>query len=130
MENGKDIEQVRERIGRRLAFLRKDLSSSSGSEDWSQGRVGKATGLTQNGVMRLENSGHGSLEGLVKMLLFYYKHGYNLNWILAPDNTTLSRLILRENIEGLDTSASLEALETLRQDLNQRIDEIQSKLRP
>lgn len=128
MENGKNIEQIRELIGKRLAFLRKEISS--GKEDWSQGKVGKAVDMTQNSIMRLENTGHGSLEGLLKLVLFYHARGYNLNWILAPDNTTLSKLTLHELNEGLDTSASIEALETLREDINRRIGEIQTKLRP
>jgi transcriptional regulator with XRE-family HTH domain len=75
-------------IGQRLAELRKTLSADSGVE-LSQVKLAQEAGLSQEIISRLEN-GMGSTENLLTILLFYDQKGYNMRWVLIPDNQDIS----------------------------------------
>jgi len=99
----------KEQIGRRLALLREELACP-GEDAWSQGKLADETGLTRNMVLRLEKLGNGSMEGLLALLFFYYQRGYNLNWLLAPDNSTVSKMQLSDDKKSIDARLVLEKL--------------------
>lgn len=72
----------------RLAKLRDHLATNEPDGNWTQASVGKATGLTQNAVARLEKPGTGSIEGLLSLLSFYHQKGFNIRWVLLDDNSS------------------------------------------
>jgi hypothetical protein len=76
-------------IGQRIAELRATLSSDTG-EKWSQPKLARELGLTQDIIYRLEQ-GSGSLDNFIKVLLFFHSKGFDLFWMIAPDNTSLPK---------------------------------------
>lgn len=118
-------------IGKRFAMLRDELK---GDEPWTQSKVANSTGLTTNQVARLEQSGAGSIDGFLTMLIFYQSQGYNLNWILLEDNEQVGKLFINENTKNLDTQGSIAALQALKSSLTDtlsiELDKIVEKLTP
>lgn len=108
-------------IGKRLSIIRDELAGP-GEDAWTQGKVALETGLTLNQVSRLEQSAAGSIEGLVTLLLFYHGRGYNISWILLPDNSNVSKLALIENTKALNANNVITKLAALREGLKQDID--------
>ena len=74
-------------MGTRLAKLRKALARESG-QDWTQARVAQQLGIAPNMIYRLEYGG-GSLENLAKLLEFYYNQGFDTNWVMVSDNSSI-----------------------------------------
>ncbi len=96
-----------EELGRRLTELRKALSRDTG-EDWTQPRIGKEVGLSQNAIHRFER-GTGSIVNLSLILDFYHKKGYNVQWVMALDNRDIK--MYRDN--KLPAKELKQALENL-----------------
>jgi ribosome-binding protein aMBF1 (putative translation factor) len=63
-----------------LAFLRSELSKSSGQK-WSQERLAKELDLAQPVIAKAEQ-GKGSINNIIKIMVFYRKHGFSLDWLL------------------------------------------------
>lgn len=76
-------------IGQRIAELRITLSNDTGVK-WSQPKLAKELGVTQDIIYRLEQ-GSGSMDNLVKVLLFYHTKGFDLFWMIAPDNSAIPK---------------------------------------
>ena len=113
----------KELIGKRLATLRDELGYPGG-EKWTQARVCAETGLTQNMLGRLEQAGAGSIEAFITYLLFFSKHGYNLNWILQPDNAHVSKRSLSDNTKAVDLATVVSHLANIKQVLDKEIDHV------
>ena len=71
----------------RLVELRKALSRDT-SEEWTQAKLARKLRLSQNVIHRLEQ-GRGTIENLAILLEFYHTKGYNIRWVLAPDNSKI-----------------------------------------
>lgn len=76
-------------IGPRLAHLRKQLSESDQQGKWSMEKVAKATGLTKNQVLRMENDGSGAIDAFLLLMRFYHQKGFNTQWVLQEDNSNI-----------------------------------------
>jgi transcriptional regulator with XRE-family HTH domain len=74
-------------IGRRLAKLRKVPARDTG-EDWTQARVARQLGIAPNMIYRLEYGG-ASIANLSKLLEFYYNQGFDTNWVMVSDNSSV-----------------------------------------
>lgn len=74
-------------IGRRLIELRKALSREVG-RDLSQRDLASRLNVSQTVIQKAEQ-GKGSITSLVRLLLFYQQYHFNMNWVLAPDNSQL-----------------------------------------
>ncbi len=79
---------LRAEVGRRLAELRKALSRDTG-EEWTQPKIAQQVGVLPNIIHRLEKYGSGSLENLTKLIEFYYNKGFDTNWVMLPDNSSV-----------------------------------------
>ena len=79
---------LRVEVGRRLAELRKALSRDTG-EEWTQPKIAQQVGVLPNIIHRLEKYGSGSLENLTKLIEFYYDKGFDTNWVMLPDNSSV-----------------------------------------
>jgi hypothetical protein len=101
-------------VGKRLAQLRSELASS-GEEVWSQSRVAAAAGLTANMVGRLEQFCAGTIDGILALLTFYHKRGYNINWIVLPDNSAVSKHSLSDANKAVDAQFVLSKLDELKE---------------
>ena len=112
-------------------MLRDELK---GDKPWTQSDVASHTGLVTNQVARLEQSGSGSIDGFLTMLLFYQNQGYNLNWILLEDNEMVGKLLINENTKNVDTQGAIEALQAIKYSLTDMLatglDKIVEKLTP
>ncbi|MGI4734817.1 MAG: hypothetical protein ACRYG7_06505 [Janthinobacterium lividum] len=89
-------------VGKRLAQLRSELAGP-GEEMWSQGKVASETGLTTNMVGRLEQFCGGSIDAILALLAFYHGRGYNVGWIILPDNSAVSKYVLSDSGKAIDT---------------------------
>lgn len=78
-------------IAQRLISLRKHLGERLG-EKLTIDDVADKAGIEDYKMVRVEH-GKGSWESLIKLLLFYRSHGYNIDWILFPDNTNLPMML-------------------------------------
>ena len=111
----------KEHIGKRLALLRDELASP-GEESWTQSRLASELGLPRNMIGRLERSGAGSIEAFVTLLLFYLQRGYNISWILLPNNSTVSKRTLSESTKTIDAHTFVNALTQLKQSIVKEVD--------
>lgn len=87
---------IKETVGKRLQYLRKDLGRRQG-EDLSAREVAEKIGLEDYNVSRLENGLRGSTESLVTLVRFYRQHGYNSDWILEADNQRIPMIVPAAN---------------------------------
>jgi transcriptional regulator with XRE-family HTH domain len=111
----------KEHIGKRLALLRDELALP-GEEPWTQSRLASELGLQLNMIGRLERSGAGSIEAFVTLLIFYLQRGYNINWILLPNNSTISKRTLSESTKTIDAHAVIDAFAQLKQSFVKEVD--------
>ncbi|WP_324680859.1 hypothetical protein [Hymenobacter sp. GOD-10R] len=114
-------------IGKRMALLRDELAAPD-EENWTQGRVAAETGLTLNQVARLEQAAAGSIEALITVLLFYHNRGYNISWILLPDNSTVSKRVLSQNTKVVDARDIVEKLSTFKEEIGKEVDTLVESL--
>lgn len=82
-------------IAQRLISLRKHLGERLGDR-LTLDDVAEKSGIEDYKMVRIEH-GKGSWESLIKLLLFYRTHGYNIDWILFPDNTNLPMMLTSAN---------------------------------
>jgi transcriptional regulator with XRE-family HTH domain len=83
---------IKETVGKRLLYLRKDLSRRLG-EDLSVLELAQRAGLEHYTLARLENGLKGSTESLVTLVRYYRKQGYNSDWILEEDNQQIPMIV-------------------------------------
>ncbi|WP_018619762.1 transcriptional regulator [Spirosoma luteum] len=74
-------------ISQRLVSLRKHLGEQQGGNLTIQD-LADNTGIPFHKMIRLEH-GNGAIVSMIILLLFYRTHGYNLDWILFPDNANI-----------------------------------------
>jgi hypothetical protein len=108
-------------IGRRLAALRDELARP-GEEKWTQAMVAAETGLTLNMVGQMERTGGGGIEIFVAYLLFFHRRGYNINWIVLPDNTHTSKKRLEDEIKTVDMRSIADQFQHLKQVFEKELD--------
>lgn len=78
-------------IKQRLVNLRKHLGERQGSKLTIQD-IAEKSGIPDYKMAKLEH-GKGSWEPLITLLLFYRSQGYNLDWILFPDNAQIPMML-------------------------------------
>ena len=78
-------------IAQRLNNLRKHLGERLG-EKLTLDDVAAKAGIEDYKMVRLEQ-GKGSWDSLISLLLFYRTQGYNLDWILFPDNSKIPMML-------------------------------------
>lgn len=78
-------------IAQRLVNLRKHLGERQGGKLTLQD-IAEKTGIPEYKMVRLEH-GKGSWDSLITLLLFYRTQGYNLDWILFPDNDQIPLML-------------------------------------
>jgi DNA-directed RNA polymerase specialized sigma subunit len=97
-------------MGRRLTELRKVLSRDSGQE-WTRAGIAQESGLTQSVIHRLEG-GSGSIENLLILLHFYHIKGYNTQWVITLDNSSV-RMYRADKSSDQELIQTLEKLNTI-----------------
>ncbi|RZJ57197.1 MAG: XRE family transcriptional regulator [Hymenobacter sp.] len=113
----------RDLIGKRLAMLRDELGGP-GEDAWTQDRLADATGLTRNMIARLEQSCSGSIESCMTLLIFYHQRGYNLSWIVLPDNSSVSKMAISDASKAVDVQLVRSKLQELREILDKDVVEV------
>jgi hypothetical protein len=77
-------------IGERLTQLRAMLAAESlVHNDWSPALLARKAGVSRAAYTRLESTGRGSTDVLAAVLNFYQSMGFNLAWVLTPDNANI-----------------------------------------
>lgn len=77
-------------IGERLTQLRAMLAAESlvpGA--WPRTLLAREAGVSLAALTRLESTGRGSTEVLTAVLHFYQGMGFNMGWVLTPDNADI-----------------------------------------
>jgi hypothetical protein len=76
--------------GERLTRLRAMLAAESLVPDaWPRTLLARKAGVSLAAYTRLESTGRGSTEVLTAVLHFYQDMGFNLAWVLTPDNADI-----------------------------------------
>lgn len=83
---------MEELISQRLVKLRKHLGERLGHE-LAQADLAEQAGIKDYMYQRLETGLRGTTLTLVTLLNFYRTQGYNLDWILTPDNSRIPMMI-------------------------------------
>ncbi|UPL51398.1 hypothetical protein [Hymenobacter sublimis] len=77
-------------IGERLTQLRAMLAAEAlASGAWPRTRLAREAEVSLAALTRLENTGRGSTEVLTAVLHFYQGMGFNMAWVLTPDNADI-----------------------------------------
>ncbi|WP_181308345.1 hypothetical protein [Rufibacter sp. XAAS-G3-1] len=86
-------------VGKRLLEIRTSIKPKL-----TQMRLAKELDLNQGNIQRLESAGRGTVENLLVILNYYLKQDFNLNYILAEDNSMFTpRLRPEDKVENLDS---------------------------
>ena len=87
-------------LGERLHQLRTTLGEEEvDPKAWSRARVAREAGVTSAALTRLETTGRGTAASLGAVLRFYQDQGFNLAWVLAPDNEEIPLHAFRDIFE-------------------------------
>ncbi len=78
-------------IAQRFISLRRHLGERTNTRLTVQD-VADQAGIAHQKMGRLEH-GKGGWESLIQLLLFYRSQGYNIDWILVPDNATIPMML-------------------------------------
>ncbi len=77
-------------IGERLTQLRAMLAAESLTPNaWPLTQLARKAGVSLAAYTRLESTGRGSTDVLAAVLHFYQGRGFNLAWVLTPDNADI-----------------------------------------
>ena len=77
-------------LGARLTQLRAMMAAESlVPDDWPRTQLAREAGVSLAALTRLESTGRGSTEVLTAVLHFYQGIGFNLAWVLTPDNADI-----------------------------------------
>ena len=87
---------MEELISQRLVKLRKHLSERLG-RDIAQAELAEMAGIKGYYYQRFETGLKGAIAHLITLLNFYREQGYNLDWILAPDNSRIPMVVAEGN---------------------------------
>ncbi len=131
-----NIEQIKEfdskklgYLGERLKAIRLELIELDDTKDkrfspFSMTNVAERLNLDRTALANVERGG--SITNSIKVMLYYYSLGYNLGWILVPDNEFISmrnvgeNMVFQENVREDFSEMSktiIEALESFKSNL-------------
>lgn len=87
-------------LGERLHQLRTTLAEEDfDPKAWPRARVAREAGVPSAALARLENTGRSTAASLAAVLRFYQDQGFNLAWVLAPDNEGIPLRAFRDIFE-------------------------------
>lgn len=87
-------------LGERLRQLRTTLATEDfDPKAWPRARVAREAGVSDAALARLENTGRSTAASLAALLRFYQDQGFNLAWVLAPDNEEIPLHAFRDIFE-------------------------------
>jgi transcriptional regulator with XRE-family HTH domain len=102
-------------LGERLRYLRTTLAMEAfDPKDWSRARVASAADVSNAALARLENTGRSTAVTLAALLHFYQDQGFNLAWVLTPDNAQIPTRLFRDLFQEERTAEATEILLELR----------------
>lgn len=117
----------REQIGKRLVMLRDELAGP-GEDSWSQAKLAEESGLSRNVIARLEQTFSGSIEVCLTILFFFHRRGYNISWIILPDNSMVTKIAMSETTKALDAQLVISNLIELKEVLGKEVDSLIGRL--
>lgn len=87
-------------LGERFHQLRTTLAAEAyDPKAWPRARVAREAGVSGAALARLEDTGSSSAANLAALLRFYQDQGFNLAWVLAPDNEGIPLHAFRDIFE-------------------------------
>ncbi|RZL14485.1 MAG: hypothetical protein EOO62_05340 [Hymenobacter sp.] len=87
-------------LGERLRQLRTTLAAEAfDPQAWPRARVAREAGVSGAALARLEDTGNSTAANLSALLRFYQDQGFNLAWVLAPDNEGIPLHAFRDIFE-------------------------------
>ncbi|GEO05507.1 hypothetical protein AAE02nite_31710 [Adhaeribacter aerolatus] len=85
-------------VGKRLLEVRTSIRPKL-----SQMKLAEDTNLNQGIIHRMESAGRGTIDNFLVLLNYYLKKDFNLNYILAEDNSMFApKLRLQDKIDNID----------------------------
>lgn len=87
-------------LGERLRQLRTTLAEEAfDPKAWPRARVAREAGVSGAALARLEDTGNSTAANLSALLHFYQDQGFNLAWVLTPDNEGIPLRTFRDIFE-------------------------------
>jgi hypothetical protein len=87
-------------LGERLRHLRATLAAEAfDPKAWPRARVAREAGMSGAALARLEDTSNSTATNLSALLRFYQDQGFNLAWVLAPDNKGIPLRAFRDIFE-------------------------------
>ncbi|MEC3881821.1 helix-turn-helix domain-containing protein [Parapedobacter sp. 10938] len=85
-----EIEQIE--LGSRLRILREDYKKRTNLKAFTQGQVAEMVNLPSQSYVSMLEKGKGSAKNFISLILLFNHLGYNINWMLQPDNSGISMM--------------------------------------
>lgn len=102
-------------LGERLTFLRSIMGSDDlDLEVWSRTRLAREAQVPLAALTRLEKTGGGTAATLAALLHFYQGQGFNVAWVLAPDNAQVPYRVFQDAFVDMRTQEATHVLVDLR----------------
>lgn len=87
-------------LGERFHQLRTTLAAEAyDPKAWPRARVAREAGVSGAALAQLEDTGRSTAANLAALLRFYQDQGFNLAWVLAPDNEEIPLHAFRDIFE-------------------------------
>ncbi|TDN36989.1 hypothetical protein E4631_19820 [Hymenobacter sp. UV11] len=87
-------------LGERFHQLRTTLAAEAyDPKAWPRARVAREAGVSGAALAQLEDTGRSTAANLAALLRFYQDQGFNLAWVLAPDNEGIPLHAFRDIFE-------------------------------
>ncbi|WP_123862006.1 helix-turn-helix transcriptional regulator [Flavobacterium columnare] len=93
------------RTGERLRLIRRDLKLKIV-------RIERELSFPTNTISRIEKGEGGTINSFIKLVLYYYQRGYNINYIIGNSLNIKASIKIKnnENIDTLEFKKNLEEI--------------------
>ena len=108
------------KIGERLIQLRDHYSQQSGKRK-KQRDVALDLGWSPSKLERIENGRGGTLDDFHKLYDYYHQLGYNIHWLIADDNSSLSMYRPAQTEASVELDRLMLQLEKFKRDMGELI---------
>ena len=101
-------------LGERLTLLRQVLMEETFLRGaWSRASVARLAGVSPAALARLEKTGAGTAASLAAVLAYYQAEGFNLAWVLSPNNVDIPMYGYRDICQNDKLGQASESLAAL-----------------
>lgn len=124
--NAFEIEQTE--IGKRLRILREDYKKRTDQKGFTQAYIAKMVNFPSQSFVSMLEKGKGSAKNFISLILFFNHLGYNINWMLQPDNAGISMMNHRKEYDSIYEDVDIDEILINNHHFARRVKEIISQM--